>query len=514
MEMGNAAEFMDEQTVKVQTKNKSLAAHNRLFAIIKRLVDILGSAVGLLILSPFFIYTAVRIPLDSPGPVLFHGKRAGKNGNPFWILKFRTMYETPESYNGSPITTNGDDRLTRFGAWLNHTKINEIPQLWNVFKGDMSFVGPRPEDYDIAMEWPKEIRDEILSVRPGITSPASVIYRNEKDLLSGSSVMDEYLFKILPEKQRLDQLYVRQQSLVGDLDVIFMTLIMLLPRLRNTRIPESQMYAGPIFRLGNRYISWFIVDTVTSLAAISIAGGLWRLTSPLDLGWGKAAGIAAFLAMSMSITNAIFGLRQIQWRNASPIYVFDLAISTVLSMMVFWLAGLYLLPAIQLPLPMLVDFTMFTFFGFVAVRYRERLVTGLASRWMRVRSQASLMGERVLIVGAGDCAQLAIWLIEKSKLAPAFSITGYVDDDSFKQGLKIGGYSVLGTTREIPQLVAEKNIGVVVFAINKVDGKNRERIIKSCQELSLRVIMIPDLLDAVSNYLAVQSRGEVNDAVA
>jgi len=266
------------------------------------------------------------------------------------------MFERPESYNGSPITTSDDQRLTPFGTWLSQTKLNELPQLWNVLVGEMSIVGPRPEDYDIAMTWPEEVRDEILSVRPGITSPASVIYRNEKEMLRGTGVMDEYLFKILPEKQRLDQLYVRQQSIVGDLDVIFMTFIMLLPGLRNTRIPEIQMYAGPLFRFGHRYLSWFIVDAITSFIAISIAGGLWRLSSPLDLGWGKAALIAAFLALSMSITNTLFGLKRSNGGMTSPIHIFDLATSTLLSMMIFWLAGRAFIPEIQLPVPMLGGF--------------------------------------------------------------------------------------------------------------------------------------------------------------
>lgn len=507
-------EFIDRQVIKGHKRSKSTRFQQWLFSVVKRLIDILGSFCGLLILSPLFLYIAIRIPLDSPGPVYFRGRRAGKGGSEFKILKFRTMFERPESYNGSPITTSDDQRLTPFGTWLSQTKLNELPQLWNVLVGEMSIVGPRPEDYDIAMTWPEEVRDEILSVRPGITSPASVIYRNEKEMLRGTGVMDEYLFKILPEKQRLDQLYVRQQSIVGDLDVIFMTFIMLLPGLRNTRIPEIQMYAGPLFRFGHRYLSWFIVDAITSFIAISIAGGLWRLSSPLDLGWGKAALIAAFLALSMSITNTLFGLKKIQWRNASPIHIFDLATSTLLSMMIFWLAGRVFIPEIQLPVPMLVDFTLFTLLGFVVVRYRERLITGMASRWVRMRNQTSLIGERVLIIGAGDCAQLGVWLIEKSKLAPAFSIVGYVDDDPYKQYLKISGYPVLGTTRDLPDLVQQNNIGVIVYAINKVDSKNRERILKICAELPVRIIMIPDLLDVVSDYLELQTKGEKNHAVA
>jgi len=103
-------------------------------------------------------------------------------------------------------------------------------------------------------------------------------------------------------------------------------------------------------------------------------------------------------------------------------------------------------------------------------------------------------------------------LIEKSKLAPAFSIVGYVDDDPYKQYLKISGYPVLGTTRDLPDLVQQNNIGVIVYAINKVDSKNRERILKICAELPVRIIMIPDLLNVVSDYLESQTKGEKNHA--
>jgi FlaA1/EpsC-like NDP-sugar epimerase len=208
------------------------------------------------------------------------------------------------------------------------------------------------------------------------------------------------------------------------------------------------------------------------------------------------------------------GLKKVQWRTAGPIYIFDIAVSTLLSMMFFWLLGRYAFPQIRIPLPMLVDFTMFTFLGFVITRYRERLVTGLASRWVRFRSQASSLGERVLMIGAGQCGQLAIWLIEKSDLSPAFSIVGIVDDDYQKQGFRVSGYPVLGTTREIADLVAKKNIGVIVFAINKVDPINRDRIIETCKSLPVRIIMIPDLLKVLGNYLSRQTAEAHNATVA
>src|SRR5690606_29290266 len=108
-------------------------------------------------------------------------------GKPFRILKFRTMYECPDSYQGPGITAKGDDRVTPVGQWLRHTKLNELPQLWNVLRGDMSLVGPRPEDPDFVKQWSAETRAELLAVRPGITSPASVLFPDEESLLGNAA---------------------------------------------------------------------------------------------------------------------------------------------------------------------------------------------------------------------------------------------------------------------------------------------------------------------------------------
>ncbi len=112
----------------------------------------------------------------------------------------------------------------------------------------------------------------------------------------------------------------------------------------------------------------------------------------------------------------------------------------------------------------------------------------------------------MLIIGAGDAAQLAIWLLEKSNLAPVFSIIGMVDDDYRKVGQRVSSYPVLGTTRDLPQIVNEKSVGLVMFAINRISKKDRERILKTCADLKVHVIMVPDLMDLVSDYLLKQVR--------
>ena len=137
----------------------------------KRVFDFSAALCGLILLSPLFVLIAILIKRDSHGPVFYWGNRIGRNRRVFKMLKFRTMYETTESYKGLRITCKEDDRITPLGKWLRDTKLNELPQLWNVLIGDMSMVGPRPEDPAISKTWPTEIARELLSVRPGVTSP-------------------------------------------------------------------------------------------------------------------------------------------------------------------------------------------------------------------------------------------------------------------------------------------------------------------------------------------------------
>ena len=510
--MSRTVEFLDKQAEKgfsVEVVPQQRSATLRFF---KRLVDFLGSAFGLLLFSPFFLYITIRIKRESPGPVYFRGERVGRNGRQFKILKFRTMYETRQNHNGLPLTVKNDERVTPFGAWLRETKLNELPNFWNVLIGEMSLVGPRPEDPEFVEKWPEDVKTEVLSVRPGMTSPASVIFRDEENMLGGSSVLDDYLKSILPEKLRLDQLYVRYYNFFGDLDVIFMTMVMLIPGLRQRKVHEGTLFEGPLVTFSRTYISWFMADTLIAFLAISFATLLWRIQIPLDVGFGRMVLLAAGLAFILGLTNTLFGLKNISWRYASPTHVFDIALSTSLALVVFALLSPPLL-SIRLPINLLINIGLLSFAGFVVVRYRERLLTGLASRWIRWRGQSSLIGERVLIVGAGDAGQLAIWLMEKSSHYSAFSIVGLVDDDFRKVKKNITGYPVLGTTWDIPDLVKKKGIGLILFAITRVSAKERDRILNTCKALPVRVVLIPDLLKLVSEYLSKQTREVVDNDV-
>lgn len=188
----------------------------------KRIFDIIASGFGLLILSPLMLIVAIWIKLDSPGPVFYRQIRVGRYGTDFRIFKFRSM--RIGSDKGSLITVGGHDaRITRSGYFIRKTKIDELPQLINVFIGDMSLVGPRPEVRHYVDYWTKE-QLHILDVRPGITDPASIRYRNENELLEQAKDPEKYYIEvIMQDKLKLYLQYVAEQSFWYDIKLIFQT---------------------------------------------------------------------------------------------------------------------------------------------------------------------------------------------------------------------------------------------------------------------------------------------------
>lgn len=189
----------------------------------KRLFDIVCVIPGLLVLAPVFLLLAVCIKLDSTGPVFFRQERVGQYGKPFHILKFRTMFDNPAG-KGLKITVGNDQRITPVGSFLRKFKLDEFPQLLNVLKGEMSLVGPRPEVPEYVIEYPDDMRQIVLSVKPGITDMASIEYRNESEqLVDAEDPHKEYVEKILPIKLEHYRNYAINRNLWLDLIIILKT---------------------------------------------------------------------------------------------------------------------------------------------------------------------------------------------------------------------------------------------------------------------------------------------------
>ena len=188
--------------------------------VIKRIFDVIVSLLVILVTLPFWLAVAIAIKLDSSGPVFHRASRVGKGGKTFTLYKFRTMVADAPT-RGPGITQQDDPRITRVGRFLRKLKIDEMPQLINVLKGEMSIVGPRPEDPRYVAHYTPEQR-RVLSVRPGMASPAFNKYRHEEELLAaaGDDLERAYLTQVLPDKLCMDLEYIEQQSFLFDLSVL------------------------------------------------------------------------------------------------------------------------------------------------------------------------------------------------------------------------------------------------------------------------------------------------------
>ena len=197
--------------------------------MMKRLLDIVGSSLALLLLFPLFIVFALLVAITSPGGAFFGQVRVGRGGREFRLWKFRSM--RPDSEGKGQITVGGrDPRITGIGYVLRKTKVDELPQLWNVFIGDMSIVGPRPEVPKYVAMYTAEQR-QVLNVRPGITSMASIAYIDENEVLGRSSDPERtYVEEVMPAKLALDMKYVQKASLLLDARIILRTMVRVIIR--------------------------------------------------------------------------------------------------------------------------------------------------------------------------------------------------------------------------------------------------------------------------------------------
>lgn len=206
----------------------------------KRLFDVATATIGLLLLWPVLAVLALLVKFRSSGPILFRQDRVGRGGKVFRIAKFRSM-DVDAEQRGLQITSAGDRRITPIGGILRRTKLDELPQLWNVLRGEMSLVGPRPEVPSYVQTYTTEQR-EVLSVRPGLTDPASILYREEEKLLAGQADPESYYREIvLPAKLKLNLEYLSRVSFVRDVFLILQTMTCVLtPKGTSTKDCSSE----------------------------------------------------------------------------------------------------------------------------------------------------------------------------------------------------------------------------------------------------------------------------------
>lgn len=183
-----------------------------------RCLDLAGAAIGLLLLSPLLLVLALLVRVTSTGPALFRSVRMGRNARPFTLYKFRSMTDAPHT-SAPAITAAEDPRVTRLGRTLRRRKLDELPQLLNVLRGEMSLVGPRPEDPSYVAKYSRR-QLRLLDTKPGITSPASLAYRSEEAELAGDDWEERYVREVMPEKLAIDAEYFSRRTVLSDLRLI------------------------------------------------------------------------------------------------------------------------------------------------------------------------------------------------------------------------------------------------------------------------------------------------------
>lgn len=496
---------MDHISSGLKEKQKTKIAGSRakplrfsLSGIIKRVFDFFAALIGLTLLSPFFVLISILIKRDSPGPVFYWGPRIGRYGMVYKMLKFRTMYETPRSYSGPRVTGKDDDRITHLGKWLRATKLNELPQLWNVLIGEMSLVGPRPEDPSISKTWPINIARELLSVRPGITSPASILYRDEENMLHAGEIMQKYLRELSPDKMRLDQLYIRYRSFWLDLDVIFWTVLLLMPKIKAYSPPEQLLFMGPITRLIKRYLSWVVWDFLIVLASIGVSGVVVRSFGPLNIGLLRAIEIALGCAVLYSAVGVFLGTNRINWSKASSWESVRLGASWLIATIAILSFHYYLGFTGLSVYGVILGASTLSLIGIIMVRYWRRLASGLSSRLLTHQPHVHTIRERVLIVGSGRTAEHISWLMDHPTYSEKFQIIGFIDENLQSQGMKIYGSKVIGRFEDLQKIVKERDIGLIILADNQMAAHKYSEFRNLSSFSPARIVVAPDIFGSLN----------------
>ena len=433
--------------------------------MVKRGFDIFLSLVGLILVSPFFLLVSVLIKLDSRGPVLYRQVRIGRDGKPFAMSKFRTMVEA-KHWVGPPISAKNDPRVTAFGAVLRRFKINELPQLLNVLKGDMSFVGPRPEVPEFVKCYtPAEQR--VLSVRPGLVGPTQISMRNEEELYPEGGDPKEYYRKhILPGKLTMDLEYIDSRSFLKDLGFIvhgvYVTIFGAITRRHLFENAEQiVLFACDIVMCGCSYVFAYFLRMEGEITPIHISVILHTLP---------------YLIIVRMLTLAYLGLYKSLIRYFSSYDLVKLAkgitISTLLVILLTFLVGERSHPRSVFAIDWFI--LLFLLGGY---RFSFRAIGG------RVKFNKEESKENVLIFGAGNLGDLALRYL---KIRGNSNVVAFVDDDPKKTRKSFQGVKVLGNRFDIQALAQLYHIDRVVIAASKLNSDDLEQIESLCKDANAK----------------------------
>jgi FlaA1/EpsC-like NDP-sugar epimerase/lipopolysaccharide/colanic/teichoic acid biosynthesis glycosyltransferase len=462
-----------------------------------RAFDLIASSLGLLLLAPVFLLIGLVVKFTSAGPVFYRAQRVGKDGELFQLYKFRSMYLDADR-RGPAITVQNDARITPVGRHLRNTKLDELPQLINVFRGQMSLVGPRPEDPRYVDLYSLEQR-QVLAVRPGITGPASFHFRAEETLLGGDDWEKVYREQILPHKLALDLDYLQRRTVWTDVALILKTIV---------AIVGGRDYLGIVLHLRNRHMLAFDILALSTLPALDLT---LRLD---DQDWLPRMGnsLVLFTVVALLVKLPLFyklGLYNRYWRYAGVRDLIDIAIAvgattTILSAL-FWV-GYPILSQNSLAMYRTVPIIdgMLTLLAVGGSRFGVRALYS----WYHQRQHA-VEAQRVLIVGAGESGRMVVREIRANsqlRMKP----TVFVDDDPLKVNTYIEGLPVLGSTHDIPKLINVYNIQQIVVAIPSAPLRRQQELITACKACGVITHHVPGVYELLAGHKSISRLPQVD----
>ncbi len=447
--------------------------------MLKRAFDLVVALLGLLLLLPLLLFLAAVIRIDSTGPVFFRQKRVGRDGQIFEIFKFRTMVHGAYKM-GSRLTVKRDPRITRVGQILRWFKIDELPQLINVLVGEMSLIGPRPEDPYFVRFYNAEQR-RVLSVRPGILGPSQIEGRDELESYPEGVVDAEryYVEHILPAKLARDLVYVRKASFFGDFHLLLHGLWVTLVGAIKTKF---------LWRRRRRLLL-IAADMLLAMASFVIAYMVryeWQL--PADPGFflQPLLLIAVIRPLALLYFGAYQGIAAYYGRWDFMAVFRAVTVGSLLVAGMAFFTGLQKFPRSVL----VIDWALLLFL-LGGLRYSLRM-------WVRRHPrQRRMKRENVLIVGAGVGGEQISRALLEDPLAP-YRPVGFIDTSPDRWGSMIHGVKVLGGSSELPLAINAKSVKTVFVCLSDLDGVQVDEVTDLCRRAGAECRFVPTLTDLLN----------------
>ena len=443
----------------------------------QRILDLCGAVLGLLVSLPVLIVVAIAVKLDSPGPVLFTQLRVGRGGRPFRLYKFRSMVVHADT--GSPITGGVDPRVTRIGHMIRPSRIDELPQLLNVLKGDMSLVGPRPEAPSIVERYTEEQR-EVLTVRPGITGPTQLVSLDEaRRLPAHGEATEYYVTHLLPQKLARDLQYVKTRTFAGDLKILFNTPV----RLGHFVLARPRF--GRLLKVTRLLTDTMLVGLATYAAYFARFDG----DIPAREAWILVRGLP-FEFIAYGFAFLYLGTYRSIWRFAGVEDFWHVAKAVAIGGSLN-AAGMHI-AGWPYPRSVLLLTPAFALLALGAARMTWRTAaTAFAG------SGSIAERRRVVIVGAGRSgASLAREILSSPRLA--YDLVGFIDDNRHLQRATLHNLPVLGTTAELESLAKKHRLSEAIIAIPRPTLSELRQIREACARAGLLFKTLPSLGQLVS----------------